>query len=526
LIGEKGDDYLRGEGGNDTYVFNLGDGQDIIVNYDPNRSEDSSITDALVFGEGISAADIVFTKDKINTNDLIISIKGTNDRITVNSYFRYAHQLSLIVFADGTIWDEAQITQRIDHKKIEGTAGGDTLQGGSGDDTYIINDVHDVVVENTNAGIDTVESSLSYILRNNLENLTLTGNANISATGNTVNNILTGNEGNNRLLGGDGNDTLYGLSGGDTLNGGEGADRMYGGLGNDTFTIENVGDIVGESINEGFDSVNSFINYTLNANVERLILEGSDNLNGFGNELDNTLNGNNAKNYLVGSLGNDTLQGKGGADTLEGGLGNDIYYVDNVGDVVTELANEGTDKVSSSISYSLTEHVEQLFLTGMAGVAATGNAANNIIYGNDGNNQLFGGAGNDSLNGGAGNDMLAGDAGNDTLVGGLGNDSYVFGIGLGQDTINNTDAANGNDTVFFDAGISADQLWLRQLGNDLEVSIMGTTNSINVQNWYTNTANQLDSLQLADGKPYWLMKCKHWLKQWRHLLHQHWVKPV
>jgi Ca2+-binding RTX toxin-like protein len=380
-----------------------------------------------------------------------------------------------------------------------GTAGADVLIGGNGDDTYVINHIRDVIIESANPSIDTVVSSLSYVLGDNLEKLTLIGNANLSGAGNTADNIIKGNEGNNRLLGGAGNDTLYGLSGGDTLNGGEGADVMYGGLGNDTFTVENVGDIVNEAMNEGFDTVNSFISYTLTANVERLMLEGLDNLNGFGNALDNTLNGNNANNSLVGGLGNDILQGKGGADTLEGGLDNDLYYVDNVGDVVTELTNEGTDKVSSSINYTLTANVEQLFLTGIAGLNGTGNSQNNVIYGNSGNNQLFGDVGNDSLNGGAGNDLLDGGLGLDTLVGGAGNDTYVLGINSNRDLINNNDAT-GNDKLLFDAGINADQVWLRQLGNDLEVSIMGTANSVKVQNWYSNTANQLDSLQLADGK--------------------------
>jgi Ca2+-binding RTX toxin-like protein len=163
------------------------------------------------------------------------------------------------------------------------------------------------------------------------------------------------------------------------------------------------------------------------------------------------------------------------------------------------LASEGTDKVSSSISYTLTANVEQLFLTGIAGLKGTGNSQNNIIYGNSGNNQLFGDAGNDSLNGGAGNDLLDGGLGLDTLVGGAGNDTYILGMNSGRDIINNNDAT-GNDKLLFDAGINADQVWLRQLGNDLEVSIMGTANSVKVQNWYSNTANQLDSLQLADGK--------------------------
>ena len=155
--------------------------------------------------------------------------------------------------------------------------------------------------------------------------------------------------------------------------------------------------------------------------------------------------------------------------------------------------------MTSSISYTLTAHVEQLFLTGIAGLKGTGNSQNNIIYGNSGNNQLFGDVGNDSLNGGAGNDILDGGLGLDTLVGGAGNDTYVLGINSNRDIINNNDAT-GNDKLLFDAGVNADQVWLRQLGNDLEVSIMGTANSAKVQNWYSNTANQLDSLQLADGK--------------------------
>jgi Ca2+-binding RTX toxin-like protein len=363
-----------------------------------------------------------------------------------------------------------------------GTTGGDMLHGSSGDDTFIVNHVRDVVFEAVNGGIDTVQSSLSHILRDNVENLILVGDADLSGTGNNANNSLTGNNGKNRLLAGDGNDTLSGGAGGDTLNGGAGADIMFGGTGNDTFTVENTSDTVTEFADEGFDTVNSFISYTLTANVERLILEGMENLNGFGNDLDNTLNGNNANNWLVGGLGNDTLHGKGGADTLEGGIGNDLYYVDNAGDIVTELANEGTDKVSSSMSYTLAANVEQLFLTGIADLTGTGNDLNNVIYGNGGDNHLDGGLGDDSLNGG------------------LGDDSYQFGLLSGRDLINNTDASDGLDVVFFDAGITADQVWLRHVNNDLEVSIIGTANSVKVQDWYSQPNKRVDGLHLADGR--------------------------
>ena len=156
--------------------------------------------------------------------------------------------------------------------------------------------------------------------------------------------------------------------------------------------------------------------------------------------------------------------------------------MDNAGDIVTELANEGVDKVSSSISYTLTANVEQLFLTGIAGLAGTGNALNNVIYGNSGNNHLDGGLGDDSLNGG------------------LGDDSYQFGLLSGHDIINNQDASDGLDVVFFDAGITADQVWLRHVNNDLEVSIIGTANSVKVQDWYSQPSKRVDGLHLADGR--------------------------
>ena len=490
LDGGQGNDVLMGGVGNDTYLFNRNagaTGQDTIDDTDGL----STITIT-----GTTLAQLTATQQ---ANDLILAIQNSTDTITVKNFFDNTadYQLSL---NDGLV-DKADILKLLPVAHVvTGTTGSDVLQGGAENDTYIVNNARDFIKEPTgNSSIDTVQASVSYALLPSLENLTLTGAANLSGIGNTADNIIKGNEGNNRLLGGAGNDTLYGLSGGDTLNGGDGADLMLGGAGNDTYTVNHINDVVTELTDVGYDSVNSFISYTLTANVERLNLEGLESLNGTGNDLDNTLNGNNANNSLVGGVGNDTLQGKGGADTLEGGLGNDTYYVDNVGDVVTELANEGTDKVSSSISYTLTANAEQLFLTGIAGLKGTGNSQNNIIYGNSGNNQLFGDAGNDSLNGGAGNDLLDGGLGLDTLVGGAGNNTYILGINSGRDIINNNDAT-GNDKLLFDAGINADQVWLRQLGNDLEVSIMGTANSAKVQNWYSNTANQLDSLQLADGK--------------------------
>ena len=342
---------------------------------------------------------------------------------------------------------------------LDGKGGADTMRGGAGNDTYVVDTAGDVVTELANEGIDEVRTTLgSYTLGANLENLTYLGSTAFIGTGNALDNVITGGAGNDtlsggagndRLLGGAGNDTLLGGDGNDYLDGGAGADSMNGGAGDDTYVVDNYADQVIELANGGNDTVNTTLSmYMLSTNVENLRYLGSSNFIGMGTASANVMTGGSGNDYLWGGAGNDTLYGNAGddvldggigADTMYGGAGNDTYTVDDVNDKVIELPGEGTnDVVRATVSYTLSDNVETLWLDGNAAINGTGNAGNNTITGNNaanilrgggGNDILRGGGGNDTLYGGTGDDQLFGDAGNDILYGGGGKDLLDGGAG-------------------------------------------------------------------------------------------------
>jgi Ca2+-binding RTX toxin-like protein len=318
---------------------------------------------------------------------------------------------------------------------LDGGTDADVLSGGVGNDIYVVDNTSDSVTESTSAGTDTVHSTITYTLGANLERLTLLGTAAINGTGNTLANVLTGNSADNTLSGGSGNDTLVGNAGNDTLNGGTGNDSLSGGAGDDTYIVDATGDSITENANAGIDTVQSAVTYTLGAEVERLTLTGSSALSGTGNTLDNVLTGNSAANTLTGGAGNDTLNGAAGTDTLRGGTGNDTYIVDNTKDSVIENANEGTDMVQSTVTYTLGANVENLTLTGTSAITGTGNTLDNILMGNSAANTLIGNAGNDILDGGAGKDTLRGGTGNDTYVVDVTGESVTENANEGTDTV-------------------------------------------------------------------------------------------
>lgn len=271
--------------------------------------------------------------------------------------------------------------------------------------------------------------------------------------------------------------------------------------------------------------------------------------------IDAYLNSLAAPQRFTGTSGADILTGTTGADVLEGLAGDDTYYVNDSGDVIVELANGGSDTVYTSVNYKVADNVENVHLTA-AGLTVTGSATtNNIFYvdvpgghvidgGSTGNAVNYSGAsagvtavfapadgplaarlgadvvrnvasiigskfndvltGNELRNvlaGGYGNDTLQGGKGDDVLFGAMGDDTYIFARGDGADTIIESPEGSGHNVVSFLAGVSADQLWFRQVGTNLEVSTIGTTDKITINGWYSaGSPPRIEQFRTADGR--------------------------
>jgi Ca2+-binding RTX toxin-like protein len=618
LDGKGADDTLIGGAGNDTYEADSAG--DVIIEYDGGGIDqvNSSATHSLdAFVENLTLTldgdvdglgNALANKIVGNSGDNQLSGGGGNDTLTGN---------------DG------------DDTLVSGL-GADSMAGGAGNDLYDVDNVGDKVTDSA-GDQDRVNSSITYTLGANIENLKLTSFGAIDGTGNALANDIDGNAADNILSGLAGNDSLFGSGGNDLLLGGEGddslsfssgADTLVGGAGRDTFGGGTIGEmdlimgfdpkpggdvldvsgllvgfVPGSSKLDDFLDVLPFDEGTLiQVDVDGLVggvnfvdlvflqgvvvvdldlllasdsilgvgdsgvmpisgtagndtvpalsdsnfvfgLAGNDSLTGSsrndwldggpgvdtmdggGGSLGDTyvadstkdvidakgasiadriiapfsvdltsapyaqlehvtltgtaaLNatGNDADNVLIGNAGANKLDGKGSDDVMVGGAGNDIYFVDQADDEVFELPGEGIDLVNSSDHFTLSAFVENLTLTGVAGVGV-GNALANKIVGNSAANNLVGEAGNDTLTGNEGNDFINGGAGADSMAGGAGSDSYVVDdIG---DKITESGPASDSDDVFssvsYVLGNNLEDLLLDDAGGAID----GTGNALN-----------------------------------------------
>lgn len=384
-----------------------------------------------------------------------------------------------------------------------------------GHDEYIVNHSGDVIVEGLFEGIDTVYASVSHSLSENVETLTLTGAAAIDGSGNDGPNTINGNQSDNRLSGGGGNDTLYGGAGSDTLDGGADNDWLDGGVGSDIYLFDRGS---GEDrINEADRSTAARASLDvviLGAGIRQDDLHVSRNrwddliLNVVGSPDQLRLSGwfseagsaieqirfHDGTEWDPGKLNelsamatrhDDYLVGTRAADRLEGLAGDDTYVVNHYGDVIVEKRGEGVDTVMSSVSFSLTPELERLELTGNGNIDGLGNAGANHILGNWGRNVLDGGAGDDYL------------------AGGGGGDTYLFGKGSGNDIIDISDGdGNDDDRVRIGAGVSTQQIWLRRVEEDLELSLFESGDKLSVKDWFDHHSKRWDRMELSNGR--WL----------------------
>lgn len=442
LDGGAGDDWLKGDGGDDIYVVD-------------------------------SAGDVVMELADSGTDTVLATLK---------SYALHADLENLVFTGIGAFVGTGNIlgnsiSSGAGNDVLDGGDGADILTGGAGDDIYIVDAVSDNIIETAGEGNDTIRSSVSLALADNIETLIFTGTGSFSGSGNALGNLITG---------GTSADVLSGAAGGDTLDGGEGDDLLIGGTGDDIYLIDSTNDAIVENDLEGNDTARvTTAAYTIGLHVEALTFVSTGNFVGIGNDEANRLTGGGGNDVLTGLGGSDILVGGAGTDQMVGGTGDDIYDVDEAADTINEYAAEGTDTVRTTLTaYTLGSEVEVLTYTGSGAFSGTGNKLDNI---------LSGGIGNDFLLGDDGKDILAGGLGADRMTGGMGNDTYfvdnvgdviVEAAGEGVDSVTTTLAAYtlattlenlayGGSAAFVGTGNSAANVIIGGTDNDTLVGLGG-----------------------------------------------------
>jgi len=457
LIGAAGADTLIGGAGADTMNGGAGDDR-YFVDDAGDRAIETGFTGGMDSVHSSVSYSLVGQYIEILTLTGAAASNGTGNKFANILVGNGADNL----LAGGEGADDLQ--GRAGHDVLDGGGGGDVMNGGIGNDSYVVDDAADRVLETSiTGGADQVHSSVSFSLSGAyVERLTLTGVAAIDGTGNRFANTIVGNGAANRL------------------DGGAGSDRLIGGYGDDLYVVDASGDVVVErDLDGGTDTVETSVTFSAAGHyIENITLIGSAAVDATGTDFANLIEGNGADNSINGRAGDDTLMGNAGNDTLwgeqgddyidggdgndsldgggsegdvllggngddtlfggetmYGGDGNDTYFVDQVDQIIVE--HSFGNAVRSRLSdYTLPENVETLFLV-REDATGRGNDQNNRLHGSVGEDRLHGMGGDDWISGGGHNDRdhIFGGLGNDVIIGGSGHDDFYFDTALSASNV-------------------------------------------------------------------------------------------
>jgi Ca2+-binding RTX toxin-like protein len=473
LVASAGDDRLEGGDGDDRYVITAGAGHVTIA--------DASGTTSIVFGEALGQAAIVGGSVADGTQVMTFA---SGEIVEVNG------SVSRYEFATGAVLTSDQMAALIEQanqgplqppapaERITGTAGNDTLMGGSVTD-YII----------AGAGADSVDGGAGDdALFGDAGNDTLRGGTGSDAlAGGDGNDLLYGEAGTDRLWGLAGDDFLYGGDGDDELTGGDGTDLLVGGHGDDLLAAGGTGiKTYSFALDDGSDVLAS---YTGTRHVEFGAGIAPTDIKMFFSAT------YVAQPYVrVQYSANDSLLIQLGA-----GTGPLDYRFAN-GTVMTQASLAAIAKQSSQPSKVVfgTSGGDYLYANGVAALLE-GGAGDDRLWGSDYADVLNGGSGNDSIYGAGGSDILQGSIGDDSLQGNGGGDTYLYARGDGSDVITEDgNQADVNVLRFADLS-TADVVYTRESSGSLLIHIKNSADTIEISGWYGDTPTRIQQIAYADG---------------------------
>lgn len=499
LMGGYGNDALHGDDGNDTMAGGAGD--DVYFVGEPGDIVDEAYGADVLGGFGgfdrVECHTTFNLSDRTRVKGLVeaLDLKGSRD---INAI---GNSLNNTLRGNGGA------------NVINGAEGSDEMYGGAGDDTYVVDCAGDAVVEKAEEGVDLVKSAVAYVLTPNVENLTLTGTADLIGKGNGLANLLSGNSGKNSLHGGGGDDTLSGGGGRDTVDGGEGTDTLLlsGKVSEYSFITYNKSLAVGDKVagRDGLGRVTNVEKVTFLGDGRTLTVEDLPSITArqyieaYG-DLIREIGANTSmgfEHYLNYGYAEGRLTAAcpemfpGGFDALK--------YLASNADLMAYYGADAAGARQHLISHGLKELAEgggrsydPTLLTQVGTAAAdtlTGGGDNDGLFGQGGDDALFGGGGNDGLSGGAGNDLLDGGLGVDKMSGGAGDDVYVVDspfdcveerYGSGTDTV--------QSSINFNLGVIT-------RGDIENLSLIGSANIDATGNRLANVLVGNDGANILDG---------------------------